>query len=55
MCWQRLVVAVLDASIKEWSMKEVVLMLNILGLLADQLENDSKEVGGGWVFNGSCL
>lgn len=46
-CFQRLVVAVLDACIKEWSMKEVVLMLNILGLLADQLEQDASEVSKG--------
>ena len=52
-CFQRLVVAVLDTSIKEWSMKEVVLMLNIFGLFTDQLEQQSSEVSMRWVFRQS--
>ncbi len=41
---QRLVTGVLDANIKEWSLKEVVLMVNMISLLAGQLETDSVEV-----------
>lgn len=35
---------VVDGSMKEWSMKDVVLMLSIVGLLTDQLEQESHEV-----------
>ncbi len=38
---QRLVSAVLDSSVKDWSLKEVV---NLIGLLASQLQRRSSEV-----------
>ena len=37
-------IGVVDGSMREWSMKDVVLMLGVVGLLADQLEQHSSEV-----------
>lgn len=40
----------LDASAKDWSLKEVVLMANMIGVLAAQLETNSVEVwSASWV------
>ena len=41
---QRLVSGVLDANMKEWSMKEVIVMVGMIRTLAGQLETDSAEV-----------
>lgn len=41
---QRLVVAVVDCSLREWAMKDSVLMLNVIAALAEQLDQDSTEV-----------
>ena len=35
----------LDANSKEWSLKEVVVMVNMIGVLAGQLEAGSEQVG----------
>lgn len=35
----------LDANSKEWSLKEVVVMVNMIGVLAGQLKTDSVPVG----------
>lgn len=42
---QRLVSGVLDANSKEWSLREVVVMLSMIGVLARQLEAGSVQVG----------
>ena len=42
---QRLISGVLDANLKEWSLKEVVVMVNMIGVLSRHLEEDSAEVG----------
>lgn len=41
---QRLISGVLDANVKDWSLKEVVLMVNTIAMLAGQLDADSAEV-----------
>ncbi len=43
--WQRLISRMLDMNVKDWSMREVVLVANIIGALASQLSGDSEEVG----------
>ena len=41
---QRLVSLVLNGTLKEWGLKEAVLMINLIGLLAAQLQRHSQEV-----------
>ena len=41
---QRLVSVVLDSSVKEWGMKEVIVMVNLIGLLAGQMQRHSSQV-----------
>jgi len=41
---QRLVLLVVDGSQREWSMKDAVLMLSVVAMLAEQLDQDSSEV-----------
>ena len=42
--WQRLVSSVLEENLKEWGLKEAMLMINLIGLLAAQLQRHSQEV-----------
>ena len=43
---QRLILGVLNVNLKDWSMREVVVMINMIGVLANQLDGDSTEVMG---------